>query len=264
MSIVLFINGNLGLRVLDFVTDSPNCELTAVILNSDTKRDPSYLEEVSQILVKKNLNPMVVKWDGDFLYNNDSKLLFEHFKFGVSALFGHVLPSELIEKFSGGILNLHPSLLPIGRGADPIPWGIIERQKQGISIHLIDPNLDTGDIVFQKEIFSTNIMNAGEIYEIAMAELFKEFSQLFMNWLDGNMEPLPQARTLSSMHHSNELESLRAIKDNEISSFGSFLRRIRATSFSNGKMPKYIDDEGRIWDITVSLSQVNNEELDWK
>jgi methionyl-tRNA formyltransferase len=264
MSIILFINGNLGLRVLNFVTDSPKCELTAVILNSDKKRAPGYLEEVSHILVKKNQNPLVVKWGQDFLNSNDSKLLFEHVNFGVSALFGHVLPSELIEKFSGGILNLHPSLLPIGRGADPVPWGIIERQKQGISIHLIDQNLDTGDIVFQKEIPSNNMMNAGEIYEIAMAELFNEFSRLFMNWVDGKIEPRPQARTSSSMHHSNELELLRVIKDDEISSFGSFIRRIRATSFSNGKMPRYIDDKGRIWNIAISISEVNNDELDWQ
>lgn len=264
MSTVLFINGNLGLRVLDFVTDLPKCELTAVILNSDIKRPPSYLEEVSCLLARKNLNPSVVKWDRDFLHSSESKLLFEHVKFGVSALFGHVLPSELIEKFSGGILNLHPSLLPIGRGADPIPWGIIEKQKQGISIHLIDQNLDSGGIVFQKEIPSNNMMNAGEIYEIAMAELFNEFSQLFMNWVDGKIEPLPQAKTFSSIHHSSELESLRVIKDNEISSFGSFIRRIRATSFSNGKLPKYIDDEGRIWSIAVTITAVNNDELDWK
>jgi len=263
MSIILFINGKLGLRVLDFVTDCRKCELTAVILNSDMKRSPSYLQEVSYILAEKNLNPLVVKWDRDFLYSNDSKLIFEQVKFGVSALFGHILPSELIGKFSGGILNLHPSLLPIGRGADPIPWGIIERQKQGISIHLIDQNLDTGDIVFQKEIPANNMMNAGEIYEIAMAELFNEFSQLFMNWVDGKIEPRSQARTLGSLHHSNELESLRVIKDAEISSFGSFIRRIRATSFSNGELPKYMDDEGRIWNIAVSMSEVNNDELDW-
>lgn len=46
--------------------------------------------------------------------------------------------------------NIHPSLLPVGRGVWPLPWTILtNQQKSGISIHKISNQFDAGDILVQ-------------------------------------------------------------------------------------------------------------------
>ncbi len=255
MSTVLFINGTLGLSVLDFVSNLDECKLSAIVLNSDSKRGFNYFDEVQSLLRAKGLDLPILKWTREVSQSPELELLLKDAKYGVSALFGHILPLEIIEKFSIGILNLHPSFLPIGRGADPIPWGIIEKQVQGITLHLIDKGLDTGDIVFQKEILSDINMTAGEIYENAISELYSEFSRLFIRWINGEIELKPQPKNHNSLHRSSELDLIKIIKDDEVATFGDFVRRIQATTFSNGRVPKYVDSEGKIWDIIFKIAE---------
>jgi len=254
MNIVLFINGSLGLRVLDYMTELKEHVVVSIFLNSNKKRDHGYMEEVRKLLEYRNLQIPIIPWTLDSSECEESKINFDLPTVGVSALFGHFIPEKMAKNFSKGILNLHPSLLPTGRGADPIPWNIIDKQVQGISIHLIDQELDTGDLVFQREIPSTIDMSAGEIYEIATSELFSVFSDVFPNWMKGDIQTYPQADSGNTSHKSSELESMRIFTEDEVGTFGDFLRRLQATTFSDGRHPSFRDNKGKIWDLTVRIS----------
>ena len=51
-----------------------------------------------------------------------------------------------------GTVNIHPSLLPRYRGPNPYTQVILRGEKKtGVTVHLIDENLDTGAILLQKE-----------------------------------------------------------------------------------------------------------------
>jgi methionyl-tRNA formyltransferase len=47
-------------------------------------------------------------------------------------------------------LNPHPGLLPAYRGLDVIPWAIYNGDPLGVTVHVVDPGIDTGDIVAQQ------------------------------------------------------------------------------------------------------------------
>lgn len=50
------------------------------------------------------------------------------------------------------IVNIHPSLLPIGRGPWPMAQAILwQHKKSGVTIHKIAEGFDTGDILLQRE-----------------------------------------------------------------------------------------------------------------
>ena len=52
-----------------------------------------------------------------------------------------------------GTVNIHPSLLPRYRGPNPYMQVILRGEKKtGVTLHLMDENLDTGAILIQKEI----------------------------------------------------------------------------------------------------------------
>lgn len=71
----------------------------------------------------------------------------------VTASFGQKIPTETINEARFGGLNVHPSLLPRWRGADPVPWAIMTGDHQtGVTIVTLAENFDEGKIIAQKKI----------------------------------------------------------------------------------------------------------------
>ncbi len=71
----------------------------------------------------------------------------------VTAAYGQILPSEIIDMPDKGCINIHPSLLPKYRGASPVNQAIIDGEVEtGVTTMLMDEGMDTGDILLQKSI----------------------------------------------------------------------------------------------------------------
>jgi len=65
-----------------------------------------------------------------------------------------------------GVLGMHPTLLPEGRGRASIPWAIIKGlQKTGVSLFKLDTGVDTGLIGAQIEIPLDLAEDAKSLYE---------------------------------------------------------------------------------------------------
>ena len=70
---------------------------------------------------------------------------------GVLASFGVLIPAAVLEVFEPeGILNIHPSLLPLYRGASPIESAILAGDDEfGVSVMKLAPKMDAGLIYVQ-------------------------------------------------------------------------------------------------------------------
>ena len=74
-------------------------------------------------------------------------------EFGVLAAYGKIIPSDVLRRFSGGIINLHPSLLPKYRGPAPIEAAILNGDKTtGVSIMKLVEKMDAGPVYAQKVV----------------------------------------------------------------------------------------------------------------
>lgn len=96
-----------------------------------------------------------------------------------------------------GTFNLHASLLPDYRGAAPINWVVMNGEsKSGATTFLIDKEIDTGNLLLQREIDIPESWNAGDLHDALMvmgAELVLETVQ----GLEANrLTPSPQDETL--------------------------------------------------------------------
>lgn len=61
------------------------------------------------------------------------------------------IPAALLKLPPHGFLNVHPSLLPRHRGPEPLFWTLrAGEQASGVTIHAMDEQLDTGEIVAQQ------------------------------------------------------------------------------------------------------------------
>ena len=71
----------------------------------------------------------------------------------VLAGFMRILTEQFIERFSGRILNIHPSLLPAFSGLDTHRRALDEGVKlHGCTVHFVTPALDHGPIVIQAAV----------------------------------------------------------------------------------------------------------------
>jgi phosphoribosylglycinamide formyltransferase-1 len=69
----------------------------------------------------------------------------------VLAGFMELLGPELIARFSGRILNVHPSLLPAFSGIGAIEQALAYGVKvMGVTVHLVDEGVDSGPVVLQE------------------------------------------------------------------------------------------------------------------
>lgn len=70
-----------------------------------------------------------------------------------------------------GTMNLHASLLPAYRGAAPINWAIINGEKKtGVTTFFLKHEIDTGEVLLQKEVEITSNDTAGSLHDKLMAE----------------------------------------------------------------------------------------------
>lgn len=90
---------------------------------------------------------------------------------GVLASYGNIIPKKVLNYFSQGIINVHPSLLPKYRGASPIQAAIASNETQtGVTIIKLDEKLDHGPIISQ---FKESI-KANDTTESLRERLFKK------------------------------------------------------------------------------------------
>jgi methionyl-tRNA formyltransferase len=54
---------------------------------------------------------------------------------------------EIIDAPKHGILNAHMGSLPTYRGYNVLEWSLLRGDPIGVSLHFIDPGIDTGDII---------------------------------------------------------------------------------------------------------------------
>jgi len=112
---------------------------------------------------------------------------------GVLVAYGARIPEELIAGFPKGIVNIHPSLLPRHRGATPIEGAIRAGDREsGVSLMLIDPELDHGPVIGARTIPLTGSETAVSL-RAAMVPLMRDLlTREFPRFVKGDLTPVPQ------------------------------------------------------------------------
>lgn len=85
------------------------------------------------------------------------------------------------------MINIHPTLLPLGGGSWPMPVIILKRHKKsGVTFHKIAEEFDAGDIVLQREFLVEEKENhetyMEKVYGLLpemISELIQDFSKLY-------------------------------------------------------------------------------------
>lgn len=90
------------------------------------------------------------KIDADFI----QELANSEWDLFVVCAYGMILPQALLTIPKHGVLNVHPSLLPLLRGASPVRTAILDNVKEGVGVSImkLDSEMDHGPILAQASV----------------------------------------------------------------------------------------------------------------
>lgn len=76
------------------------------------------------------------------------RLVAEDYDLLITAGYRYKIPDLAGTPLRG--INIHPTLLPVGRGPMPLPWIILKKfEHSGVSIHALTPSFDAGAVLHQ-------------------------------------------------------------------------------------------------------------------
>lgn len=118
----------------------------------------------------------------------------------IVASYGKIIPQAILDIPKHGTLNVHPSLLPKLRGPSPIQSAILHVEETGVSIMLLDAQMDHGPIVAQEKV---NVPNwppyADELESLLAHHGGKMLAEIIPRWIAGETEAIEQDHTKATL-----------------------------------------------------------------
>ena len=180
-------------------------------------------------------------------------------QWAISLFFGYILKAPFLEMFPDRAVNLHPALLPYGKGAYPNVWAILDQTPAGATLHHIDAGVDTGRIVAQKDV-RVELWDTGASLhcklETACAELFEEE---FPKLMAGTTRSVPQPAG-GITRRVKDVQKIDRIDLDASYRAGDLINILRARTFPPHKGAYIQDDAGRRIYLRLELDLENLEE----
>tara|TARA_R110001592_G_scaffold335117_1_gene619705 strand:- start:4818 stop:5426 length:609 start_codon:yes stop_codon:yes gene_type:complete len=151
----------------------------------------------------------------------------------ISVLYEKLINLEFIKNRK--CFNFHPGILPQYRGAGVYSWAIINGDdKTGITLHLIDEGIDSGDII-EIRAFPINKHQdtAQTLFEKGNNMLFTMFTNWFHLLLNDQYDAVAQDESQTAIYYRKDLEKVKDLT-----------RYIRAFTFDSKESAYYINGNG--------------------
>ncbi|MFA5652216.1 MAG: methionyl-tRNA formyltransferase [Candidatus Paceibacterota bacterium] len=118
----------------------------------------------------------------------------KNYNLHIVASYGKIIPKIVIDMPKYQMLNIHPSLLPKYRGPSPLQEQILNDEKEiGVSIMLIDEQVDHGKIIAQKKVGIPEWpVGFFELQETLAKEGAKILGDMLPDWIKGKIKAQAQ------------------------------------------------------------------------
>jgi len=195
IKIVFFATPDITLESFKYFINSPCYELQALVTQSAKaqNRGKKVVQRKITLMAQENnisvFEPEKISKESEII----EKLKNLKPDFFVTFAFGQILSQEVIDIPKFATINLHASLLPKYRGANPIVQSIIDGcNKTGITTMKTVLELDAGDICLQKEIEITPEMNVIELMEKISSKSPELLDKTLKGLYEGILKAIPQ------------------------------------------------------------------------
>jgi methionyl-tRNA formyltransferase len=194
LKIIFFSSSAFCIPILDAIINNPEYELIGVVTQPDwTNRGKLYKNPIAKYLEKysvKLFQPTKINQSIE-----EFKTIFQVFDLGVVASYGQIINSDILNHPKLGMINWHPSLLPLYRGPTPLQTSLLNGDSNGgLTWIKMDKGMDSGDIISQIKMeynnqpFSKLINALGELGGMTIEEVITSYKSNINNLQKQNHE----------------------------------------------------------------------------
>jgi len=248
IKVVFFATPKIALKSLDYLVKSDKIDVLAIVTQPDkpTGRGHKILPPpVKEYALEHNIpvfQPLSIKKD----YELQKKLKKLEADFFVTFAFGQILSKEVLEIPKYAVINLHASLLPLYRGANPIQQALINGDKKtGICTMVTEEGLDCGGICLRDEIEITDNMNYEELFELIAKKSPELIEMTLINIKNGALQPIDQHHEKATYAHKIKKEDAQINWSKSAIQIHNLVRGLYkapcAHCFFRGKMVKILE-----------------------
>jgi methionyl-tRNA formyltransferase len=156
----------------------------------------------------------------------------------------YILPISKMQQKT--YINIHPSLLPDLKGVDPVIGSILFNRDAGATCHIMNDNIDGGDIVSQVKIPYSNDLDVSLLYQLS----FIAEKESFTKALNLNFKTIKIQEDENDLIYYTRKQKDKHIKFNE--SIGEMTNKIKAfNNKSQGAFFIYDDMEYKVFDLEI-------------
>lgn len=191
LKVIFFGTPDFVLPVLESI--HTNFELVGVVTTPDALVGRKQILTPSPIAQKaEELGIEVIKpkqFDSSTIeqLNNLSPDLF------IVASYGKIIPQNILDIPKHGSINIHPSRLPLYRGASPIQSQILDGVvDSGISFIIMDAEMDHGSLIYNSEFIIRNSDTFQSLHYSMFKQSAEELPKVIKGFVDGSLKPIEQ------------------------------------------------------------------------
>lgn len=198
INIVFFGTPAIALKSLEYLYNSDKINVLAVVTQPDKPSGRGHkmsMSVIKQFALEHNLpvfQPKSIRKEPE-IQEELKKLNPDFF---VTFAFGQILSQDVLDIPKYETINLHASLLPKYRGANPIQRAIINGDKEtGICTMITELGLDCGDICLRETIQIPDSMTCVDLFERISDESPELIEKTLIGLLDKSITPQKQCGT---------------------------------------------------------------------
>lgn len=228
------------------------------LLLSDNKK-ASHAEELIK-LCKHLPSSLIMQGSAFRLPNNISALKAESPDYIISIHFPYLVPDEVLSIPKFGVLNLHPAYLPFNKGWHTPSWAILEGTPIGATLHFMNAEIDTGDIVLQREVAISPGDTANSLYQRIKLLEFEIFKEAWPSIVENKYQRYKQPPLEGSFHLKGDLlkKEIQSINLNEQIEAGNLINKLRALTTNQIHEAAYYEVDGKRFHLQLTITEVSN------
>lgn len=195
IKVVFFGTPKIALKSLEYLIKSKNIDVLAVVTQPDKPAGRGHkltMSPIKECAIENGLpvfQPKSIR--KEFEIQEELKKLEPDFF--VTFAFGQILSQEVLDIPKYETINLHASLLPKYRGANPLQRAIIDGEKQtGICTMITELGLDCGDVCLKEPIEISDTLNCVQLFDIVADKSPKMIEKTLIGLVEHTITPEKQ------------------------------------------------------------------------
>jgi len=170
----------------------------------------------------------------------------------ISAHCKQIFPNDLVKAVR--CINIHPGLNPYNRGWYPQVFSIINKKPIGCTVHLMDDEIDHGDVIYQK-VVDINSWDTSEAVYKRVVSSEKELIKLHLLDLVNeayDCKKLEHDGNYNGIKDFDELTFLDLTSKGSLAEHVDLLRALTHGSFNNAF---FVDEQGNRVFVKIALEK---------